>query len=434
MSPGPCEHRSQVATRTQSVQASGAYVPRLLERRLEAFLGELPGVLLVGPRAVGKTTTAQRYARSVVRLDRDSDAVAFRADPDSALRVLSEPVLLDEWQLVPGVLGAVKRAIDEDSRPGRFLVTGSVRAELDQPSWPGTGRLVRLTLPGLTVREQRGASEGPSLPERVATGGVEAALAPVSDPPDLRAYLELGLASGFPEAALRLGPEAREAWLDSYVQQLLTRDVELVDGGRDRVRLRRYLQAYAAVTAQVVDDKTLWEAAGVNRRTALAYERLLEDLFIIESLPAWSTNRLKQLVRSPKRHVFDPAVAAAVLGLDADTLMRRGELLGPIIETFAVSQLRAEALGSRFRLRLHHLRTRGGRHEVDLLIELAAGRVLGVEIKASAAPTPRDARHLRWLAESLPDRFAGGLVLHTGPRSYRLGPDIVACPIAALWG
>jgi len=105
---------------------------------------KLPAVLLVGPRATGKATTARRLSASVVRLDRPAEAAAFSADPDAALSRLTEPVLLDEWQAVPDVLGAVERAVDDDPRPARFLLTGSVRADLDAATWPGTGRLVRL--------------------------------------------------------------------------------------------------------------------------------------------------------------------------------------------------------------------------------------------------------------------------------------------------
>jgi DNA polymerase III delta prime subunit len=136
----------------QACPVLGAFCARLIRD----LLSELPALLLVGPRATGKTTTASRHAATVIRLDRPGDAVAFQADPDSALRGLEEPILLDEWQVIPEVLGAVKRAVDTDPRPGRFLLTGSVRADLDAPTWPGTGRLVRVPMFGMTIAEQRG--------------------------------------------------------------------------------------------------------------------------------------------------------------------------------------------------------------------------------------------------------------------------------------
>jgi len=122
------------------------YKPRAADRLIRELLAELPALLIVGPRATGKTTTASRHAATIIRLDRPAEAAAFSADPDAALRGLDEPLLLDEGQAVAEVLGAVKRAVDVDPRPGRYLLTGSVRADLDAPTWPGTGRLVRVPL------------------------------------------------------------------------------------------------------------------------------------------------------------------------------------------------------------------------------------------------------------------------------------------------
>lgn len=173
------------------------YRPRLVDNLLGRALRELPALLLVGPRAVGKTTTAARHAASVVRLDRQAEAVAFRADPDAALRNMKEPVLLDEWQVVPAVLGAVKRAVDADFRPGRFILTGSARAEGDSSLWPGTGRVVRLPLWGLTVRELRGDVSAPTFLDRIGLYGPESLGSP-GEAPDLRDYVELASVSGFP--------------------------------------------------------------------------------------------------------------------------------------------------------------------------------------------------------------------------------------------
>jgi hypothetical protein len=405
------------------------YRQRLLDPLIETLQADVPAVMLVGPRAVGKTTTAARHARTIVRLDRPAEATAFRADPDAALRDLPEPVLLDEWQVVPEVLGAVKRAVDTDPRPGRFLITGSVRSDLDEQTWPGTGRLVRLTMFGMTVGERIGPTASPFI-DAIAYDGV--VVAP-SDTPDLRGYVELALRGGFPDAALDRSSEARERWLESYVEQMLTRDAELIDGGRDPLRLRRFFEAYALSSAGVPNDKTLYEAAGINRKTAIAYERLLSNLLVVEATPAWTSNRIKRLSLSPKRYVTDPALIAGVLRLDVGGVMRDGDVLGRLLDTFVAAQVRAELPVAASRPRLYHLRQQQGRHEVDLVAEQAAGRVVGIEVKASAAPTREDARHLIWLRERVGDRFVAGVVLHTGPRVYRLAERILAVPICALW-
>ena len=406
------------------------YRRRLVDDLIERLLPELPALFLVGPRATGKTTTAARYAKTIVRLDREAEAVAFRADPDAAMRGLQEPVLFDEWQLVPGVLASIKRAVDAQPSPGRFLVTGSVRGDLEGELWPGTGRLTRVPIFGMSMREQLGTLGGSPFLDRVARGEE---LLPAANTPDLRGYVEALLRSGFPEPALRLTTDTRERWLESYVEHLITRDAEQIAGGRDPARLRRFVEALALNTAGIVEDKTIFEAAGINRGTALAYERLLTNLLVVESTPAWTTNRLKRLMLSPKRYFLDPALAAAVLRLDANAILRNGDLLGRLIDTFVASQIRSELAVTSARPRVYHVRQQQGRLEVDLLAELGGGGIVGIEVKASSAPTPDDARHLATLRDRTGGSFIAGVVFHTGPRTYRLGEGIVAAPISSLW-
>ena len=405
------------------------YRPRLIEPLMAELLSELPAILVVGPRATGKTTTAARYAARIVRLDRADEAASFRANPDVALRGLPEPVLLDEWQAVPEVLGAVKRAVDSDNRPGRYLLTGSVRADIDTETWPGTGRVVRVAMYPLIIAEQKGNVTQPLVDRLV--GGHELAVA--SDTPDLRGYIDLALQGGFPEAALVLSERVRERWLESYVEQLLTRDALTINGSRDPARLGRYFEAYALNSAGLAEHKTIYDAAGINRRTALAYERLLKNLMVVDELPAWTTNRLKRLVTSPKRFLIDSALLGGILGVDSAAVLRDGNLLGRLLETFVTAQLRAEATVATARPRLYHLRSEQGRIEIDIVAELRGQRVIGIEVKASSAPTSHDARHLAWLRDNLGDRFIAGVVLHTGPATYPLGSQIIAAPISTLW-
>jgi uncharacterized protein len=413
-----------------------SYKQRIVDPLVNDLLSQLPALMVIGPRATGKTTTSGRRAATVIRLDREAEAAAFVADPDTALRGLTEPVLLDEWQVVPGVFGAVRRAVEADPRPGRFFLTGSVRAELENEVWPGTGRLVRLAMYPMTVREQLGRVGGPTFFDKIADGKT---LTVPADTLDLRGYVDLALRSGFPDPALRLTGRARQVWLESYIDDLLTHDVEQLEETstkrRDTQRLRRYFEAYALNSAGVADHKTIYDAAQVNKGTAGTYEQLLISLLIAEQVPAWTSNRLKRLNRQPKRYLIDPALIATALRADEEGVIRDGDLLGRILDTFVAAQLRPELALSATRPRLHHLRTEQGRHEIDLIAKLAGQRLIGIEIKADAAPTTRDdAKHLIWLRNELGDRFVGGVVFHTGPRLYELDAQITAAPISVLWG
>ena len=407
-----------------------AYRQRLVDPLMAELLTELPALAVVGPRASGKTTTSARHARTMIRLDRPAEAVAVAADPDAALEGLPEPVLLDEWQEVPQVLGAVKRACDTDPRPGRFILTGSVRAEIEAKAWPATGRVTRVAMFPLTVGEQLDLPAEP-LVDRIARG--MPAPSGGGAGPNLRDYINMALRGGFPNAALTMGERARRSWLETYVQEIVTRDAEAAGGGRDSVRLSRYFEAYALNSAGIVDDTTLYGAAGIDRRTALGYSELLTRIFVIDELPAWTSNRLKRLSLASKRFLIDPSLLASVTGATERTAMADGELLGRLLETLVVAQLRAQAVVSAHRCRLYHLRQHHGRHEVDVVVELDARQVIGIEVKATAAPSGGDASHLAWLRDHIADRFTAGVVLHTGPASFQLGDRLWALPISTLW-
>lgn len=407
-------------------------MPRIVDGLLDELLGSFPAISLVGPRAAGKTTTAVRRGGTVLRLDRPEVRRSVAASPDAMLAGLRPPVVLDEWQEVPDLLGAVKRTVDENPAPGRYILTGSVRAELENRVWPGTGRLLQVPMYGMSVREVMGRAGLAPFIDRVIAGGPDAITAP-GDAVDLRDYLDLMLAGSFPEPSLRMPVTARRRWFAGYVEQMITRDVPAVAPRRDPELLRRYLSVLAVNTAGVVAESTLWSAAGINAKTAHAYQMLFQRMFVLDLVPAWFSNRIKRLVKAPKRYLVDPALVAAVLGLGREAILYGPDMMGRLLDTFVAAQIRAELAASGYDPRLYHLREEQGRREVDLLIETADGRLIGIEVKAAAAVTASDARHLAWLRDATGAAFAAGIVLHTGPHVFPISDRIVAAPVASLW-
>lgn len=327
-----------------------------------------------------------------------------------------EPVLVDEWQLAPDVLAFIKAEVDRQPDRGRYIVTGSAAAIYDDALWPGTGRLVGLSMFGLTERELEGRLSGGSWLSRVLIGEE-----PRTHRSDVQVaeYVERALRSGFPEPAVMTGERGRSRWLATYVDHVVTRDAQALAPRCDSFRLRAYLTALALNSAGVVDDTTLWTSAGIAKDTARAYDTLLRRLFMVDHLPAWTSNRLKRLALAPKRYLVDTGLFAGVL-------------LGRVIETFVVAQCRTECALMSPVPRLHHLRSREGR-EIDLVIEVGPHRLVAIEVKATATPQPADARHLRWFRRELGDQHVTTVLLHTGSETLRFDDGTVAAPISALW-
>jgi uncharacterized protein len=410
------------------------YLPRLIDEVLREVLAEVPAVLVAGPRACGKTTSAAQVAASIMRLDRADEAAAVRADVDSALTVPAEeePILIDEWQFVPEILGAVKRAVDHANHPARFLLTGSASADLGPAGWAMTGRVLKLSMWGLTERELAASTAAECFVDRLFSGGIGDIATP-TDQPNLRGYVERSLRGMLPAVALSSSDRIRQRRLAAYLDQIVLRDVTDLGDRRDPRLLRRYLSAIAANTAGAVEHKTLYDAAGIDRRTATAYDTLLEGLFVTEQVPAWSSNRLNRLTRTSKRYLVDPSFVSPLVGVDARSILRSADLLGRIIDTFVLAQLRPELEACLPGVTICHLRQEGGYREVDLVLEAPDGRVVAVEVKAGSAPDRSDSKHLEWMRDKVGDQFVCGVVLHTGTRPFKLADRIHALPISTIW-
>ena len=408
-----------------------AYIPRDIDRALDLLLPELPALMLTGPRGCGKTTTALRRAASVMRLDRPDEAGAFRAAPDAVLGAQVPPVVIDEWQVVPESMGAVKRAVDARPGPGRFLLTGSIRARLDAAGWPGTGRVVPLALYGLTIGELQQRPQAAFAVERLFSDE-DPSVGTLGTAPDLVDYLDHVFRGGFLDA-LDLSDVARSTWYEGYVDQLVRHDVADLAEVRSPAGLSALLRAVALNTAGLPSLTTLAQAARIDHRTATAYLDLLEDLRIVDRVPAWTTNRLSRMIKTPKYYVLDPGLAAHLAGDTRAGVLKSADRVGRLIDTFVLAQLRPLLKLGSPTVTAHHLRDGNQTREIDLVLESASGQIVGIEIKAANTVQPRDARHLAWLRDRVGTSFHRGIILHTGATTYPLSERIWATPIAALW-
>lgn len=268
-------------------------------------------------------------------------------------------------------------------------------------------------------RELEGAGAEPLWLERWMAGEVTAPGRRHS-----RMEVEDLLITGFPAAS---GLASSADWLRSYAGTIAERSVE---DRRDLVRVNRLLRVLAESESQAVPEEHLWRSADINRATLAAYEQMLTRTHIRTDLPAWESNRLKRITTYPKRQYVDAALALALARIGPEQLRRDPALAGRYLESFVAAQLRPEC--DRLGGVLHHVRTKGGEHEIDLLIELD-DNVVAAEIKAGVEPKPADARHLTWLRDRLGDRLLATVVLHRGGATFELVDGVWAVPISSLW-
>lgn len=419
------------------------YLPRAIDGDLDELFGSLPAVLLDGPKGVGKTATAVRRVEVVRRLDDPAEAAIVAADPNAAIRGPG-PLLIDEWQRVPPVWDAVKRAVDADPTGGRYLLTGSAPGAGHQVH-SGAGRITSLRMRPMTLPER--AVTHPTVSLAALLGDEPPAIAGRC-PMDLGDYTDEILASGFPGLRALTG-RARRLQLDGYLERIVDRDLE--EAGlrvRRPATLRAWLQAYAASVSTSAAWETIRDAAtaGVNdkpaKSTTISYTDALKALRILDELPAWdpTLNHLARLTKAPKHHLADPALAAQLVGVSRDQLLtgraggvilpRDGTYLGGLFESLATLTMRVFAQSAD--AQVFHLRDYNGRHEIDLIIQRRDGRVFACEVKLAAAATLDDARHLRWLRDQIGDRFIGGAVITTGPEAYRQPDGIAVIPLGLL--
>lgn len=418
------------------------YEPRVVDGELDELLAHLAAVSLEGPKGVGKTATAQRRARTVYRLDDPATLEVIRADV-ARLAVGDEPILVDEWQRHEPSWDVVRRAVDDDRRPGRFLLTGSATPS-GRSTHSGAARIVRLRVRPLALCE-RGV-EVPTVSVGELLGGTQPALSG-STPLRLEGYVAEILAGGLP--GMREPSErARRAALDGYLERIADTDLpELGVEVRHPGTLRRWMAAYAAATATTTSYEKIRDAATAGegdkpaKSTTIPYREALERLWVLEPLEAWAptNSHLNRLVFAPKHHLADPAFAARLVGLGSRALLagegpaavpRDGTFLGALFESLAVLSVRVFAQAAE--ARVFHFRTKGGEREVDLIVERDDRRIVAFEVKLSETVSDTDVEHLLWLKNRLGDQLLDAVVVTTGTHAYRRPDGIGVVPLALL--
>lgn len=420
------------------------YIERVVDGELDILLEGLPAISLEGPKAVGKTRTAQRRAQTAWELDDPSQRETIAAEPGLVTRG-EPPILVDEWQRVPETWDIVRRAVDQNREPGRFILTGSA-TPTEKPTHSGAGRIVTIRMRPLSLAERNLQKPTVSLEALASEKDLDVS---GKSGVGLYEYAEEIVRSGLPGLRTLEG-RALRAQLKSYLERIVEADFEQLGRTvRKPTSVKRWMAAYAAATSTTASWETIRDAATSGRNnkpakaTTSAYRDLLERLWILEELPAWlpSRNYLSRLASSPKHHLADPAFAATLLGVGVGQLIkgeggadlmvpRDGTLLGHLFESLLIQSLRVYAQSAE--ARVYHCRTRGGRHEVDAIVERYDGRYLAMEFKLGRSIDDGDVKHLKWLEERAGDDVIDTAVIYTGPYAYRRKDGVAAIPAALL--
>jgi hypothetical protein len=410
-------------------RAANPQYPRHAEAQIRAALKDTPVVLVNGPRQAGKTTLARQFEggkRIYHTLDDATVLQGALADPAGFVRDM-DSAIIDEIQRAPALLPAIKKSVDEDRRPGRFLLTGSANLlTLPTVSESLAGRMAIITLLPLSPAEVDGRR--PDFIERLFAGRF-------AGPEHLRVgrdLVELVLAGGYPEMLKRTDSRRRQAWARDYLRAIVSRDVREIAEVEKLDQIPRLLRALGLHAAQLANFSQLGGRAGMDDKTTRKYVALLEQLFLVRRLEPWSRSRMKRLIKTPKLHLFDSGLLAALTSTTAAVIAGDRGRFGPLLESFVFSELEKQIAWRDEPCALYFYRDRD-RFEVDFVLESDSGQIAGVEVKAAASVGQDDFNGLKKLAAASGKAFSAGVVLYDGETIVPFGDQLYAVPLSCFW-
>lgn len=407
-----------------------ALYPRRIATSIAQAMLDTPVVLLAGPRQSGKTTLVRQIAEKGMRyltLDDELTLLSAREDPVGMIRSLDRAVI-DEIQRAPQLLLAIKKSVDEDRRPGRFLLTGSANLmALPTVADSLAGRMETLSLLPLSQSEIEGSSE--NWIDSVFSGRIPnpGSSAQGND------LVDRVLRGGYPEAITRPTYKRRTAWARQYLDAIIQRDVRDVAGIEKLDQMPRFLRALAQTSGQMCNYTQLGAQVGLDGKTASRYIGVLEQMYLLKRIDVWSRNRLNRVVKTPKLQFIDSGLLSTLLELSSEEVQKDRTRFGNVLETFVYAELLKHTTTANGDYRLMYYRD-ADKFEVDMVIENAAGQLVGVEVKAAATVKERDLRGLKKLSALAGDQFKMGVLLYDGDETMPIGDGIWASPVSTLWG
>ncbi len=387
-------------------------------------------VLLAGPRQAGKTTLVRKFAERglhYLTLDDELTLLSAREDPVGMIRNLDRAVI-DEIQRAPQLLLAIKKSVDEDRRPGRFLLTGSANLmALPTVADSLAGRMETLML--LPLSQSEIENRPANWIDSIFAGDIL-----TTDHPELgNKLIERVLRGGYPEAVARPTEKRRTAWARQYIDAILQRDVRDIAEIDKLDRLPRFLRALAQTAGQMCNYSEIGGQVGLDGKTVSRYISVFEQMYLLKRVDVWARNRLKRVVKTPKLQFIDSGLLAMLMDISSKDVHADKGRYGHVLESFVFGELLKHMTTADSDYRPLYYRD-ADKFEVDVVIENSAGQLVGVEVKASATVKERDLRGLKKLANLAGDQFTAGVLLYDGDETMPLGNNLWAAPLSTLWG
>jgi predicted AAA+ superfamily ATPase len=402
------------------------YRPRMAQELLQQMLQSAPVIMFTGPRSIGKSTLARKYANSELDLDNPQTVRYLEQSNYQELENLPRPVLIDEWQNSPNILSKIKRIVDHDQSKGQFLITGSASSVADQEIWPLVGRAAFLPIRPMTQSELR-VTEGQILSAIRGVAEIENRTLEFTRDDFIDAVAE----SGYPSM---IGVDFRlpiySHLLRSIADNAIASEAKSLGINSNSDKLSDYLLAIAATSATLANESTVYQMAGVSRPSALKYDLALRKLGLTYQIPAFASSNFSRLKKRSKTIFADTAMLASINGWHKQMALRDPQILAVLAENFLAQQMMSFA--DQTFSKLSYLRTANGDREIDFILETQEGDLIPIEVKASQKVTAPDARHIKWFAEQS-SQFKFGMVVYLGQEQFELQKDIYAVPISALW-
>ncbi len=391
-----------------------------------------PATLLNGARQTGKSTFLKSSfvegpGFSYVNLDDFNLLRLAKSDPITFLSQLADKVAIDEIQRTPELLLPLKKVIDEFRSTKRFLLAGSANIlTLPKLSESLAGRMEIHTLWPLSQGEIRGARE--KFIDFAFSGDKPTTPVPFTQPE----YTEAMLMGGYPEALAQMKAGRGGEWFKAYLTTILQRDVQDISRIEGLAELPNLLEIIAGRAGNLINFADISRVTRLNAMTLKRYYTLLGMVFLVVEVPAWGNNHEKRLVKSPKVFINDSGLLCHLRGLSREALQRDRSLIGSVTENFVTMELIKQSGWSSTCCKVLHFRTGRG-SEVDVVLEAADRRIVGVEVKASLDVSPSDFNGLKALMQEAGKRFHRGFLMYTGNEVLQYGPNLWAVPISSLW-